>query len=340
MTRQVLPLSLRFRDRWLDWTIRIVGLLVIGALAFLAYTVWQGEREKRQGSIASRAIENLEAAVRADPDNPDARVLLGDAYRDTGQYADAVKQYDAALELDADHPVALSGLGLVAMEQEEWRTAEGYWTRAIEVLQKNEFAAQDRRLEKAYYYYGLVLIQLSEYEDAVAYLREAIRVRRDDADTHYALSVAYRELGSTANQRKSLEAALAFVPSMPEANYDLGLLLLAEGDEAGAAELFRRSADNAPGRPEPLAELEKLGPFEERMAQATSLLSTDPAAALLEARVAISLEPTSVDAARMVARLLQQISTPEEATLGWERVLELVPDDPEATEALKALGDA
>lgn len=331
-------LSLSFRDRWLDWTLRVVGLLVIGALAFLGYTVWQGEREQRQGSIAARAIENLEAAVREQPDNPDARILLADAYRDTGQYSDAVKQYDEALKLDADHPGALTGLAIVAMEQEEWRTAEGYWLRAIEILQKNEFAAQDRRLEKAYYYYGLTLIQLAEYEDAVAYLKEALRIRRDDADTHYALSVAYRELGSTANQRKSLESALAFVPSMPEANYDLGLLLLAEGDEAGASELFRRSTDNAPGRAEPLAELEKLGPFEDRMAKAAELLAADPAAALLEARVAISLDPTSVEAARMVARLLQQLSTPEEATLGWQRVLELVPEDPEATEAIKTLG--
>ena len=74
------------------------------------------------------------------------------------------------------------------------------------------------------------------------------------------------------------------------------------------------------------------------MAKATALLATDPTAALLEARVAISLDPTSLEAARTVARLLQQLSTPEEATLGWERVLDLAPDDPEATEAIKALG--
>jgi len=331
-------LSLSLRDRWLDWTLRVVGLLVIGALAFLAYTVWQGERQQHQGSLAARAIDNLEQMVREDPENPELRILLGDGYRDTGQYADAVKQYDEALKIDNGHQGALMGLALVAMEQEEWRTAEGYLQRAIEVLQKNKFAAQDQRLERAYYYYGTVLIKLAEYEDAVAYLKEALRIRRDDADTHYALSVAYRELGSVGNQRKSLEAALAFVPAMPEANYDLGLLLLADGDEAGAAELFRRSADNAPDRTEPVLELEKLGPFEDRMAAAAELLQTDPAAALLEARVAISLEPTSVDAARIVARLLQQISTPEEAELAWQRVLELVPEDLEATEALKALG--
>lgn len=327
-----------FRDRWLDWTLRIVGLLVIGALAFLAYTVWQGERQAKQSSLAARAIGNLEQLVRENPDNPDARVLLGDAYRDTARYADAVKQYDAALELKADHPAALAGLGLVAMQQKEWRTAEGYWRRTIEVLQKNQFASQDMRLERAYYYLGVTLIQVAEYEEAVAYLKEALRMRRADADTHYALAVAYRELGLTKNQRQSLESALSFVPSMPEANYDLGLLLLEEGDEAGAAELFRRAADNAPGRAEPLLELEKLGPFEDRLDAAKSLAASDPEAALKEARVAIALEPKNLEAARLVARLLQQISTQEEAKAAWQRVLDLAPGDKEATDALAALG--
>jgi Flp pilus assembly protein TadD len=330
--------SLASRDPWLEWALRIVGVLVIGALAFLAYTVWQGERQAKQGSLASRAIATLEEQVRKDPQNPDYRVLLGDAFRDIGSHASAIEQYNAALELQPDNPSAMSGLALVAMNRQEWRTAEGYWQQAVEVLSKNKFAAQDLRLEKAYYYYGLTLIQVAEYEDAVAYLKEALRIKRSDADTHYALSVAYRELGSIPNQRSSLEAALAFVPSMPEANYDLGLLLVADGDEAGAAELFRRSADNFPGKPEPLAELEKLGPFEDRITAAQALLTSDPAAALLEGRVALALEPDSLDAARLVARLLQQLAEPAEAKAAWERVLDMAPEDPEATEALEALG--
>lgn len=331
-------MSFTLRDRWLDWTIRVVAVLVIGALAYLGYTVWRGEQQAKQGSLASRAIGNLEEMVRQEPQNPDYRVILGDAYRDTGSYAAAVDQYNAALELQGDNPGALSGLALVAMAREEWRTAEGYWQKAIEVLSKNQFAAQDLRLEKAYYYYGVTLMQVNEYEDAITYLKEALRIKRSDADTHYALAVAYRELDSTKNQRASLEAALAFVPSMPEANYDLGLLLLAEGDEAGAAELFRRSVDNAPGRPEPLAELEKMGPFEDRWSAAQSLTQADPEAALAEARIAFALDPESEDAARLMAQLLQRLDETEDAKAAWERVLKMVPGDPEATEALRALG--
>lgn len=327
----------RSRDRMLTWAIRIVGLLVIGALAFLSYSIYQGQRQAKAASVSERAIANLKQAVKENPDNPSVYILLGDAYRDTGKPADAIKQYQKALELEADHPVALSGLALVAMQQEEWRTAEGYWQKAIEVLRKNQFAAQDLRLEKAYYYYGTVLIKVGEYEDAVANLKEALRIRRSDADTHYALSVAYRELDSVNNQRTSLEAALLFVPSMPEANYDLAMLYLADGDKASAAELLRRSVDAKPDRKEPLEELLKLGPFKDRMAAATSLAKTDPAGALVEARIAAALEPEDVDTARLVARLLQRLESPDDERAAWERVLNLVPDDPEATQALEAL---
>ncbi len=326
------------RDRWLTWAIRVVGVLVICALAYLAYSVYQSRRLAEDTSVTARAIASLKQAVEDDPENPDAHILLGDAYRDTGRPADAIEQYEAALKLQADHPVALSGLALVAMQEEEWQTASGYWERAIDVLMEMEFAAQDLRLEKALYYYGVTLIELGEYEDAANYLREALRIKRSDADTHYALSVAYRELGSASKQRESLETALIFVPAMPEANYDLGLLYLADGDEASAAEFFRVAVDNAPGRKEPLEELEALGPFDERLEKAESLAESDPAAALVEARIAAALDPTDIDAVRLVAQLLRPLDSPEDEKAAWERVLDLAPDDPEATEALQALG--
>jgi Flp pilus assembly protein TadD len=332
--------SLRLGDRWLDWTLRIVGVLVIGALLYLGYTVWQGERQVRQGSLSSRAIENLKEMVRSNPENAEARVLLGDAYRDVGGYNDAIEQYNAALDLKKDHIGALSGLGLTAMATDEWMTASGYWETVIEALRDEPSATSNLALEKAYYYYGVTLIELAEYEDAVNYLKEALRIRRDDADTHYALSVAYGKLDSAANQEASLRNALAFVPSMPEANYDLALILLAKGDEAGAAELFRRSVDGAPYKTEPAEELAKLGPFETRWAKVQELLATDPAGALVEARIAIALDPKNVDAARTVARLLQQLGNTEDARTAWARVLELVADDPEALEQIDVLDAA
>lgn len=323
--------------RVLDIAVKVVGLLVVVALVYLGYTVWSTQRGIQENSVTGRAIEALVAQVKENPRDAGARVLLAQALAADGRLDDSVEQFQNALEIEKDNAAALEGLGLIAMRREEWRTAEGYWQRLVDSLKSGQFSGQDQRLEKAYYYRGVTLISLKEYEDAVLYLKEALRMRRDDADTHYALAVAYRELDSPSNQRKSLETALAFVPTMAEANYDLGLLLLADGDEAGAAELFRRSADNAPGRAEPLAELEKLGPMTERLAKAKSLVASDAKAALVEARIAIALDPSNIEAARLVASLLEELGKKDDAKAAYERVLQLVPQDPDATEALARL---
>ena len=331
-------MKLRMNSHVLGIAVKIVGLLVVVALVYLGYTVFSTQRGVEKNSVTGRAIESLVAQVKKSPKDAGARILLAQALASDGRLDDSVEQFQNALKIEEDNAAALEGLGLIAMRREEWRTAEGYWQRLVDNLKSGQFASQDQRLERAYYYRGVTLLSLKDYEDAVLYLKEALRMKRDDADTHYALSVAYRELGSDSNQRKELETALAFVPTMAEANYDMGLLLLADGDKAGAAELFRRSADNAPGRAEPLTELEKLGPAADHIALAKSLQKSDTKGALVEARIAIALAPTNIEAARLVAHLLEGFDKVDEATAAYERVLKLVPQDPDATEALARLG--
>lgn len=330
---------MRFRptSRQLDVALKAVAALIAVVLLYLGYTAWDYHRRTRTTTIAARAVENLAEVVRSDPKNPGARILLAQALAAQGRLNEAVEQFQAALKIEEDNPAALEGLGMIAMRQQEWATAEGYWRRIIASLRSGQFAAADQRLERAYYYLGVTLIKRRQYEDAVAYLKEALRIRRDASDTHYALSVAYRELDILDKARQELETALAFDPLLPEANYDLGRLLVEDGDLAGAAEAFRRSIDGAPGQPEPLAELEKLGPFEERLEKARSLLATDKKAALVEARIASALDPRDVEAARIKARLLQELGSVKDAADAWEKVLQLAPEDPEAVAALDQL---
>ncbi len=330
-------MNLRFSSRTLGMAVKVVMLLVVVALVYLGYTVWSTQRDVEAASLSSRAIDTLIKEVEADPGNAGARVLLGQALAAAGRVDEAVEQLNAALSIDENQVAALEGLGIIAMRRGEWATAEGYWRRILELTGAGQYASQDLRVERANYYLGLTLIERHDYEDAVLYLKEALRIKRSSSDTHYALAMAYKALGSESNQRKELETALRYDPKIPEANYELGLLLAAEGDRAGAAELFRRSVDGAPGRAEPQEELDTFGPFEERLADARRLEGTDPAAALIEARIALALEPDDLSAARLVAQLLEKLDKTEDAALAWERVLRLAPNDPEATAARERL---
>ena len=58
----------------------------------------------------SEAIEALAAVVREDPDNFAARVNLGTAYYSGGEYVAAVRQFEAARELQSDAPKVLLNL--------------------------------------------------------------------------------------------------------------------------------------------------------------------------------------------------------------------------------------
>ena len=330
------------RARWVDAAVRISAVGVLVAVLVLATVVIVSEYNESRNSLTARAVANLTELVRENPDNPRARVLLADALAADGRYRQAYDQYQAALTLSPDDPTALAGLANLAMVQDDWRTAEGYWLKIIELLSANQMSAADMRLEKAYFYLGTTYMELKEYEDAARALREALRMQRDASDTHFLLGIAYREMGIDTKFRDELETALMFDPLMADANYEYALLLLAEGDEAAAAEHFRLSVDNAPpDRREPFDELAKFGAYEERLQNAQNLFEQgDADAALAEARIAVALDPTEPEATRLVAILFEEVGESESAIGAWESLMQLEPRNEEATTALERLHKA
>jgi tetratricopeptide (TPR) repeat protein len=320
--------------RWLDTAIKVALVAVIIAGAYLAYTVIRFQVQERRLQPASQAVQNLIAAVEEDPQNLGLRLTLAEAFAADGRLNESIEQFNAALEIAPDNPNALSGLALIAMYRGEWETAEEYWRAVITELSGGQYSLLDQRLERALYQLGVTLIERGEYEEAVQYLTEALRMRRTSADTHYMLAYAYRELGSDTNHRRYLENALQFDPRMPEAHYDLGIVLLAEGDIAGAAEHFRESATYAPeSRREPWEQLETLedeADAQERYERALELAPTDPGEALIEARIARALDPDDVEIAKLVAELHEETGDTDAALEAWRRVLEIAPNDTEA----------
>ncbi len=327
------------RTRWLDSAIKmsVVGLVL--ALIALAALVVTFEIRERSSSLSARAVANLSEAVRQDPNNARVRILLADAFSADGRLRDAYEQYQAALTLSPDDPGALAGLANLAMAQDDWRTAESYWLKIIEVLSVNPMAAQDARLEKAYFYLGTTYMELKEYEDAARTLKEALRLKRDASDTHFLLAVAYREMGLDVKFREELEITLMFDPRMPDATYEYALLLLADGDTAGAAEYFRLSADGAPsGVKEPFEELAKLGSPEDHLSKAQQAEEAgDFAAALSEARISAALDPAETEAIRIAARMFEKTGEPQSAKGAWEKLTEIEPKDEEAIAAIARL---
>jgi tetratricopeptide (TPR) repeat protein len=325
-------------DRWIQgaiWTLVVAILVVAG---YLGWNYYGDARLAATQSPAARAIANLENIVAKSPNEPMARIRLAEALAANGQEDDAIPQLEAALKIDKQNGTAMTDLGLIAMQRGEWKSAEQYWTQLVQILSGAEMASKDQRLADVYYYLGTTFVEEARYEDAVANLKASIAIKRDSSPVHYMLAVAYQRLGLTDMQRQELEIVVAFDPKQAQASYDLGMLTLKGGDTAGAAELFRIAADNAPSTVStPQVELAKLGKASDHLAAAIRLRPTDPKAALVEARIAAALDPTSAETVKLVATLSETTKDPQRALNAWERYLELVPGDKTATDAIKRL---
>ncbi len=167
---------------------------------------------------------------------------LAQALSVAGRSEDAVEQYQAVLKLNKEWVPALSGIGFELMKQKDWKGGEEYFKRVIALTEgKTPQMSGGSSGEIANYYVGIARMEQRDYSGAAGYLKQALRMRRDASDTSYALSVCYRKLDIIDGQKEMLEYTLQFDPNMPEANYDYGLLLLAEGKTAEAAEHFRNS---------------------------------------------------------------------------------------------------
>lgn len=325
------------RIRPLDAAIWAAGAVVILLGAYLAFSLVTHDLGVKQSTPVSREIVELSDLVKKQPNNVVARLQLAQAYSMAGREDEAIAQYREVLGADKENITALSGLGFIAAKRTQWKTAEGYFRRAVDILEVSANADKSAALETAYFYLGDIMLEQKRYADAIPYYRAALRIKRGSSDTHYHLAIAYRETDSPAKYREELEIALAFDPRMPEANYDLGELLLEDGDVAGAAEHFRVSVDSAPAASAPREALDELGPIAERIAEAEKLRGSDPTAALAAARTAVAIDPDNVRAETIAAALYEQLGDKDRALAAWRKVAAIEESNTVAAEAVRRL---
>jgi tetratricopeptide (TPR) repeat protein len=325
-------------DRGIRIALICVAVAIVIVAAFLGWSIYNNAHLAATQSPAARAVANLEAIVAQTPNLASARVKLAEAMIANDQLDEAIQELQAALTIEKDNATALTDLGLIAMQRADWTQAEAYWIKLVGILSVADMSSKNTALADVYYYLGSTYVEQKRYEEAVANLKKSLSIERDSSPAHYILSVAYQRLNLPDLQEQELRIVIAFDPRHAQANYDLGLLVLAQGDIAQAAELFRVAADNAPaGITAPADQLAKLGTAAAHLASAQSVQASDPAKALTEARVAAALDPKNADIVRLVAQLAEKQKDTQRALNAWQKYLELVPGDPTATDAIQRL---
>jgi tetratricopeptide (TPR) repeat protein len=217
-----------------------------------------GSSVAREGASldTEQQIAQLQAAVRAEPDDAQPYALLGDAYyqraRETGDpsyYTRADGSFAAAVARDPDNVVAVTGQATLALARHDFR-------RGLELAESARRLAPG--LASPYAPLGDAQIELGRYGAAARTLNRLVRLKPNL--TAYARISYFRELhGDLPGALQAMRLAVSAGAGGPEGEaYVQSLLGKLEADSGryGAAErAYRQALAIDPGYPQATAGL-------------------------------------------------------------------------------------
>jgi len=325
-------------DRVLSAIGAILLVAVLGAAAFLAYSVAEGRAIEQGATPRARLIAELHKQIEASPNDAALRVRLGEAYAAAGQHKEAVKELEAALELNPEHTGAYLILGLVALMQKDYEAADANFLKVIELTEDYEFKNLQLNRELAFYYLGESALDTARYEDAIGYFKAALRMNKASADAYFGLGLAFRGIDDRLAAMDQFEIALTFDPKFAQAHYEMGQLYLAEGDRINAAVHFAEAAMLEPDNPLPAEALASLGTAEEWELKAREALAAgDMDAALEAALITRALVQDEVAYVVLHAEVLEAMGKREDALDVYAEALTMAPNDTDIQAAISRL---
>ena len=189
----------------------------------------------------NRRRERFEAALRADPVNPVARLALAEEEIRHGRPQEAVRQLEP---IAADWPRWAAARGSLAQAWE----AVGYPSRAqLELLRlAEEMPGLPGTAEGA----ARISRRLARVEDAMRWYRKVLAMRHDDAQARSALTTLLLEGGDVDGALELLGDAIRLAPGDPLLRLRRADLLAANGRADPAEADYHEAARLSPDEPE------------------------------------------------------------------------------------------
>jgi tetratricopeptide (TPR) repeat protein len=169
------------------------------------------EQNKKTESIAQ-----LTAAVRLRPKSDEAQNALGEAYTKFGDTADARVAFEKAVALKPTSGIAQSNLGQALLAAGDAKAAAQHLDQAIHLLGKTDDAAD------AHYLRAKLYTQDEDTQQAVTHLEQAVAIRPNFAAAWSDLGQARRTLQDDPGALAAFERAVASDPRDSVALYRLG----------------------------------------------------------------------------------------------------------------------
>jgi tetratricopeptide (TPR) repeat protein len=180
-----------------------------------------------------KAIKPLEALLKAESDSLDGKLLLSRAYRTSGEPEKAKALLDMAILSLPDESSLRSERGLLARQLGETDVAVEQFKKAVEL------APTDPELR---FNLGEALqTRGSSPDETIAAYRKALELKPDLAHAKVNLAKALAEKKQFGEAKELLQAAAREDVSDAEAHYNLAVILMREGNAAGAISEYERT---------------------------------------------------------------------------------------------------
>jgi len=187
------------------------------------------EAYRRTGRVGAsqQAFAELNARY---PESPFVHQLMGLAYDSMHQPAEAIREFEAALQANPLLPEAAFGAGYVHFKEGNIEAAAGWLTKelqldpchapshrylgeiALKQARHSEAAGRfeqsakcDPREPQTYLGWGAALERLDQLERALQHYRKAAELAPDSSEVHYRLGRALQRLGNTREAQAAFE---------------------------------------------------------------------------------------------------------------------------------------
>jgi len=222
------------------------------------------------------AIGQLSEVLALEPENLDAKVLLGDAYLAKNDLQKAEENYLAALDNKLDNAGALFGLAQISRVKGETREVAIYLNRvgtlitsststdflykfALEAMQVGLFDEAKSALERAVglkprepsylLALGIAWLRKTDLFEAEKIFRRVLLLEPNNAQAQLHLGYVLLNQKKYAEARTWLEKSARTSAAIPEVFYYLGLVAQEQNDDAGAIVLFEKAVRQLPSYP-------------------------------------------------------------------------------------------
>jgi tetratricopeptide (TPR) repeat protein len=259
------------------------------AYAGMAEAYWRKHQITKDPSLLERARTHALRAIMLDDRLAPAHVTMGLIQTSGGQYDDAIRSFQRALELEPLNVDAHRGLARAYEGSGRPKEAEAIYRQAI-LLRPDSWASHKDL--GAFYFYN------SRYKEAEPSFRRVIELTPDNYQAYSNLGSTYLKLGRNEDAAAMFERSLAIKPEA-YAYSGLGSVYYFQSKYADAAVQFEKAKELAPKDPVRwgnLADAYRLTPnlaskapqaFRHAIELAEGVLKTNPKDAKLRANLAM-----------------------------------------------------